>query len=452
MSRLLTGAVVLFVALVAAVRGAPQTDAPLVLSGVTLIDGTGAPARAGMTIVVRDGLIADIYPTGSRPSPPGARDLDVAGRFITPGFIDTHVHLATTERPPAIVSALMRATLLGGVTTVRDMGGNGTVVAALKQAAQAPGALSPDIRAAAVFAGPDTFWFTDKARVGYLNDGQAPGSRPWLVRVDDRTDIRAAVARAKAWGASGIKIYEQLTERHVRAIADEARRQQLPVWSHAHVGPATPRDVVDARVTTMSHADYLVWAGRTGVAPLLVGRPAGMAQAITVVPAASRAIADLLERMKGRGVMLEPTLYVGVQTASFAGDERAPLDRQVAYAAEVAAIAKKMGVTIIAGTDALGGSSPNLHAELQLLVSRAGLTPLQAIRAATFDAARALGVAGTVGSIAVGQRADLIILDRNPADDIRNTLTVSIVLRNGIVHRRTETMPVPPLAQAPLRQ
>ena len=129
MSRLLTGAVVLFVALVAAVRGAPQTDAPLVLSGVTLIDGTGAPARAGMTIVVRDGLIADIYPTGSRPSPPGARDLDVAGRFITPGFIDTHVHLATTERPPAIVSALMRATLLGGVTTVRDMGGNGTVVA-----------------------------------------------------------------------------------------------------------------------------------------------------------------------------------------------------------------------------------------------------------------------------------------------------------------------------------
>jgi imidazolonepropionase-like amidohydrolase len=450
-SRSLAAIVVCLVALVAAAGSAPQTDVPLVMSDVTLIDGTGAPPRAGMTIVVRGGLIADIYPTGSRPSPPAARDLGVAGRFVTPGFIDTHVHLATTERPPALVSALMRATLLGGVTTVRDMGGNGVVVAALQQTAQAPGALSPDIRAAAVFAGPDTFWFTDKARVGYLNDGRAPGSGPWLVRVDDRTDIRAAVTRAKAWGASGIKIYEQLTARHVRSIADEARRQQLPVWSHAHVGPATVRDVVDARATTMSHADYLVWAGRTGVVPPLVGRPAGMAQAINVVPAASRAIADLLDHMKGRGVMLEPTLYIGVQAASFAGDDRTPIDRRVAWAAEVTAIAQKMGVTIVAGTDALGGSSPNLHAELQLLVSRAGLTPLQAIRAATFDAARALGAAGAVGSIATGRRADLVILERNPADDIRNTLTVSIVLRNGIVHRRTEPMPVPPLAQAPVR-
>lgn len=428
-----------------------QQPAPaIVLPDVVVIDGTGDAPRPAMTVVIRDGRIADIFPTGERLLPVGAQVLATDGRFVIPGLIDTHVHLASTERPVSIVQSLLRATLLGGVTTVRDMGGNGAVIAELRQAA-ATGEPSPAVLMSAVFAGPDAFWFTDAARSAYLHDGRPPGSTPWLVKVEPGVNIRDAVGQARAWGASGIKIYSHLTPRQVRQIADEARRAGLPVWAHATVNPAVPRDVVDARVNTLSHADYLVWQGRTGVLPPLFGAPAGMMAATTTVAPNDAAIVGLLDRMRERRVALEPTLYIGVQAASFAGDERARIDQQVAWGAAVTAQARARGVPIITGTDAIGGSSPNLHVELQLLVGRAGFTPLQALRAATVDAAQAIGLGQETGQIAVGRRADLVVLARNPAEDIRNTQTVLMVLRDGVVHERTDPMPVPPLAEAPGR-
>jgi imidazolonepropionase-like amidohydrolase len=433
------------------VAGAQQPGPALVLPNVTIIDGTGTGPRSTMTLVVRDGLIAEMFPTGTRQPPQGARVLPVEGRFVTPGFIDTHVHLATTERPVTIVSSLLRATLLGGVTTVRDMGGNGAVVAALRDAAKVPGAASPEVVTAAVFAGPNAFWFTDRSRSGYLNGGQAPGTAPWLVRVDDGTNIRDAVRRAKAWGASGVKLHSHLTARQMRSIADEARRERLAIWSHATVVPAGPGAAVDARVHSMSHAETLVWQPDTGVPAAQFGTLAGISQAMTVVAADGEEVRALFTRMRERQIILEPTLYASVQASSFAGEERPTIDRQVIWAASAANLARQLGVTVVTGTDAIGGSSPNLHAELQFFVRRARFTPLQAIRAATLDAARAVGLGDVAGQIAVGRRADLVVLVRNPADDIRNTQTVTMVIRGGVVHERTDPMPVPPLAEAPGR-
>lgn len=448
MPRHLIGVKLCLLAFLAVPAGQTSSGA-LVLSNVTIVDGTGALPRPGMTLVVVGDRIADLFSDGEREVPADARRLDVGGTFVIPGLIDTHVHLATTTRPAALVEALLRATLLGGVTTVRDMGGNGSVVGDLQQAAGLQGAASPAIHPAAVFAGPDSFWFTDPTRAGYLNGGQAPGTAPWLVRVDARTDIRGAVERAKAWGAAGIKLHSDLSNRQVREIAGEARRQGLPLWSRTMVGPASPREIIDARVTSISHAEDVVWQGATGVPAALMGRPVAMPQAMIVVPAGSRTIQDLLNRMKDRAVMLEPTLFAGVEAAALSGDDRLQRDMQTAYAVEITRAARELKVPIIAGTDAIGGSSPNLHVELQLLVERAGLTPLQAIRAATFDAARAIGIADQVGSIVVGRQADLVVLDGNPADDIRNTQTISVVIRGGVVHERTEPMPVPPLAEPP---
>lgn len=438
------------IAALLAVVGGQQPGPALVLPNVALIDGTGTPSRAPTTIVVRDGRIADIFPTGDRPVPAGARVLATDGRYVIPGLIDTHVHLAGIDRPRPLVESLLRATLLGGVTTVRDMGGNGAAVAALQHAA-ASGAVSPDIRMAAVFAGPEAFWFTDAARTGFLHDNERPGTVPWLVKVEPGLDIRAAVRRARDWGASGIKLYSHLTPRQVRQIVDEARRVQLPVWARSTINPATPGDAVDARAATLSHADWLVWQGRTGVYPPLFASPAGMMDAMNVVAPSDTAIGRLFDRMADRRVALEPVLYVAVQAASFATEERPRLDRQIAWAAEASALARTRGVPVITGTDAIGGSSPNLHVELQLLVHRAGFTPLQALRAATVDAAQAIGLGQETGRIAVGRRADLVVLARNPAEDIRNTQTVLMVLRNGVVLERTDPMPVPPLGEAPGR-
>jgi imidazolonepropionase-like amidohydrolase len=430
---------------------ARQPGPAIVLPNVTVIDGTGAAPREALTIVVRDGRIAEIFETGQREPPAGARILATDGRFVTPGFIDTHVHLAVSDRPASIVASLLRATLMGGVTTVRDMGGNGVELVRLRTTAHADPTASPDVLTAAVFAGADAFWFADGARAGYFAGGQPRGTTPWLVAVDERTNVREAVSRAKAWGAAGVTVDARLTGRQIRAIADAARREQLPVWAHGIVWPAAPRDAVDARVHSLYPAIDLAWQGRTGLPVAAIGTPAGLAQAIKAVPVDAPAVGELLGRMRERQIAIEPALFAGVQAASFAGSERLELERQIAWSAGVTAQARERGVMILAGTDAIGGSSPNLHVELQLLVNRAGLSPLEAIRAATFDAARALGVAATVGSVVVGRRADLVVLARNPADDIRNTQTVLMVMRHGIMQERVDPMPVPPLAEAPRR-
>lgn len=425
------------------------TGAATVLRNVTIIDGLGGAPRPAMTLVVRDGRIAAIVAAGDPPPPEGGVDLDVDGKYVMPGLIDAHVHLAATDRPRAVLTALMQATLLGGVTSVRDMGGNGALVADLARAAEAPGAVSPAIFTSAVFAGPEAAWFTE-ARAPFAANHGPLADAPWLVRVDRQTDIRRAVTRAKAFGVTGVAIDAYLTRSSVNAIANEARRQGLQVWSRSTVVPARPGDVVRARPVTMSHADQLVWQGSTRVPDELFGRPSAAGAAMAAVPPDAGSIRDLLTSMRERGIMLEPTLYIGVQSAGLASDEdRVRIDRQVAYGSAVTALARQAGVWIVAGTDALGGSTPNLHAELQLLVGRAGLTPVEAIRAATFNAARAVGRAGDLGSIEVGRRADLVVLDRNPADDIRNTQTIVLVMRDGVVHRRVIPMAPGPYGEPP---
>lgn len=450
MSRRLIFVGLCLAGLVAVARG-QQAGPVVVLPNVTVIDGTGAPPREAMTIVVRDGRIAEIFPTGQRPTPAGAHVLATDGRFVTPGFIDTHVHLALAERPAGIVASLLRATLMGGVTTVRDMGGNGAVLGRLQATATSDSGASPDIRSTAVFAGADAFWFLDRSRAPFFRDGRTEGDTPWLVKVEPGTNIRDAVRRAKAWGAGGIAVDSRLTGSQIDAIADAARREQLPVWAHGVVWPASPRDAVDARVLSFYPAIDLVWQARTGLPVVAIGTPAGLAAAIDAVPVDAPAVAGLLDRMRDRQLALEPTLFAAVQAMVFAEADRPRVERQVAWSAGVTAQARERGVMVVAGTDAIGGSSPNLHVELQLLVQRAGFTPLEAIRAATFDAARVLGLAGEVGSVAAGSRADLVVMARNPAEDIRNSQTVLMVMRGGVVHERTDPMPVPPLAEAPRR-
>jgi imidazolonepropionase-like amidohydrolase len=430
--RVLVAAVLVAAAAALAAQQAPApATPPLVLENVTIIDGTGAAPRGGMTVVLADGRISAIFAAGSRDLPAGARHLAVDGLYVVPGLIDTRVHLARSERPRALVDTLLRATLAGGVTTVGDMGGDGVVLKDLQTAARQSGAASPDILIATVFAGPDSAWFRGDPLMPLLRRATASTATPWLVGFNRATDLRAALGRAKAWGAAGVALDTGLTRDQAHAVTREARRIQLPVWSRVMVNPATPRDIAEANVTTMAHAEELAWGGAAGVLPPHVGQPSGLGQAMTRVAPGDRQVRAVLARMRERGAMLVPALYVLSERAALAGADRPEYDRQLAWAAAVTALAREEGVTIVAGTGAVGGATPNLHAELELLVERAGLTPLQAIRAATFDAARALGIAGEAGAVIEGRRADLLVLEADPSTDIRNTRAIRTVIKAG---------------------
>ena len=408
------------------------TESLLALTHVTLIDGTGTPARADQTIVLRGDTIAAVFPSATDPPPAGAEALDLTGRFVIPGLIDTHVHLATDpsegDRRPAVEQRLRNA-LHGGVTVVRDMAGDGRVLADLSRAALVGDIESPAIYYAAVMAGPE--FFTD-ARVGLASRGVKPGSGPWLRSVTATTDWPRVIAEARGTGATAIKVYAAVPAAVLRPLVAEAHRQGLKVWAHATLFPARPSEVVGAGVDVISHASLLAWEAMTEVPPWTrAGPPDSTIRPTNVL------VASLLRLMARRGTMLDATLFV-------MGDN----PRRADWAAKVTGEAWKAGVSITAGTDSIGvdqeGTLPNVHEELRLLVEQAGLTPLAALSAGTLNGARAIGIEGTHGSIAPGKVADLVVLSGDPSADIGHTRDIVYVFREG---RRFEPLK-PAQAQA----
>lgn len=393
------------------------------LVGLTLIDGTGAPARAATTLVLENGRIRDVFPDGSKPLPADADRIDLAGRWAIPGLIDAHVHLATdpsNEDSRATMLLRLRNALRGGVTTVRDMGGDARVLAGLARDANLGEIESPSLVYSAIFAGPE--FFRDP-RIVASSRGATPGTVPWGRAVRDDTDVPRAVAEAKGAGARALKLYADLPARALAPLVAEAHRQGLLVWSHAALFPARPSDIVDAGVDVVSHASLLVWEPTTELPPY-TARARGDFDGVSPT---SDAIDRLLRRMASRGTILEPTLFV-------VSPQGQP-SKSGEWAARVTARARALGVRIAAGTDGLiangENARPNLHEELALLVRHAGLTPLEAISAATSVAAIALGVQSDRGVLAPGKAADLVILSRDPTADIRNTRSIEWVMKAG---------------------
>jgi imidazolonepropionase-like amidohydrolase len=396
-----------------------RDDSLVALTHVTVIDGTGAPPRADRTLLLQAGRIAAELPSDSTQPPADAKVLDMRGRWVIPGLIDTHVHLATDpsagDRRDLVVQRLRNA-LHGGVTTVRDMAGDARSLAELSRAALVSDIESPAIYYAALAAGPE--FFSDE-RVLAVSRGLKPGQAPWARTVTARTDWRQMVAEARGTGATAIKVYAAVSAPVLRPLVREAHRQHLLVWAHATLFPARPSEVVEAGVDVISHASLLAWETAAQIP--------GVNERRRVEPPSvdDPRIQRLLREMTRRGTLLDATLFV-------MGDAP-PKIRQ--WCAEVTRAAWAAGVPISAGTDSIGvdapGTLPNIHDELRLLVE-AGIPPLAAITAATRNGARAIGIESSRGTIAPGKAADLVVLSADPVADIRHTRDIVLVFRNGI--------------------
>ena len=291
-----------------AAQGSQDTLASFAYTHATVIDGTGAPPRRNQTIVINHGIITGYFDDDTRAFAPGLVNVrDLRGKFIIPGLIDSHVHVATDPSgQDANAAATLRRALLGGLTSVRDMAGDAIVLKELAASAARADAESPRLFYASLMAGPTFF---NDPRTKASAHGGTPGDLPWMKAITPTTDVKIAVRDAKATGATAIKIYADLPADLVANIATEAHRQGMKVWSHSTVFPATALDAVDAGVDVISHAIYLYWAAIPNP-PMHYADRDPPRSAYDSVPPDGPVMQDLFTRMKAQNTVFDATLSI----------------------------------------------------------------------------------------------------------------------------------------------
>lgn len=412
------------VLLSALVLATPLRAQPLAFTDVTVIDGTGAAAQHDMTVVVADGRIVTVARTATATVPRDARVVNGAGKVLIPGLWDMHVHL-TAPGEVALPALLAR-----GVTGVRDMGGSLKVLRRWQSGVRAGTLLGPRIVAAGpILDGPPARGVRGRRAVATAEEGVQ------------------AVRELKGEGVDFIKTHSLLPRDAYFAIAAEAKRQGLAVCGHV---PNEVRldEAIAAGQQTIEHLVGASLACSTREAELrehLHEEEKGLSNASpdlsAYVDARLRVDSEALQsyskakatavfaRLAEHHVWQCPTL-VTLRAATVHGAQG---ERIFAQDLALVRSMRRAGVAFLAGTD-LGftGIRPgvSLHDELALLV-RAGLTPMEALQASTRNAARVVGMERTLGTVETGKVADLVLLDGDPLDDIRNTTRIRAVVVNG---------------------
>lgn len=388
-----------------AARAAPEgsNEASLLLRDAVLIDGTGAAPVEGVDVRVREGEIVDVS-VSELEAGPDETVLELEGRYLLPGLLDAHVHVSTLDQA--------RRALRSGVTTMRSAGVDHFADVGMRELAAAGVAEIPEIVAAGyhVRPRPSEAFFMDEPGLGdLLGPGvRTEGAIRRMVRAmaDHDVDFVKVNATARA-GLPDTDPRKPLYDlERLSALVDEAGRADLPVMAHAH-GDQGARAAVEAGVRSIEHGTYM-------------SEPT-------------------LRAMLERGTYYVPTIAVVEDLTRPGGDYDVPFlqvrgKHMLPRVRETVGRAHEMGVSLVAATDTGYGPESVLRIghELEELVGL-GLTPMEAILSATSVAAELLGVEDHAGVVAEGMDADLVVVDRNPLEDIRHLQDALVVVVDGRV-------------------
>lgn len=387
----------------------------IVLDSVNVVDVAAGRVDPLRRIVIRDDRIITVQPVSASRPDSVTQWISAPGAYAIAGLTDHHVHLVPGSGP------LLERAARGGVTMVNAMAGDARVHGEFARQVLMRELRGPEIAYASVMAGPD--FFVDPRFIG-SGVGYATGTAPWVRAVTDTTDLVQAVAAARGSGAEVLKLYAMMDSTLVARLTAEAHRQRMRVVAHGTVFPARPLQLVQSGVDILTHVPYLAWQGAADVAARDVFRRAE--GPFGDVPITSPVIRELVRAMRAQGTYLEPTLDIFVS--------RAPDGPIAEWSRSLTRAAFAAGVPILAGTDNLIGRDstalPTIHRELAQLVS-AGLTPADALAAATLVPARAMGRERSHGRIAPGYVADIVLLRDNPLSDISATARIRGVVLRG---------------------
>jgi imidazolonepropionase-like amidohydrolase len=423
------------------------TSAALIIHDVTVIDGTGAVAKPHQTVIVRDGRIEAIAGSamGFAGKLPGTH-VDGSGKFLMPGLWDMHVHMVFGDWFPRGKEVTLPLLVANGVTGVRDMGGELEALQQWRREISAGTLIGPRI----VMSGP-------------MLDGPRPRF-PSSIAVSTPEDGRKAVDDLKRRGADFIKLQSLIPRGAVFAIADEAKKQGISFVGHvpdavraseaSNAGQKSFEHLIGIFEGSSPFEDDFIRGAKTEK-QFLSTYDAKRAEALfsllaenhtwqcpTLVWERGGNLIDETDFAHDTRAKYVPAYWKDVTWRRFTEqvehdfntDDLATRKAFVAKELEVVSAMHRAGIPFLAGTDTPPGvyifPGFSLHEELQRFVA-AGFTPMEALETATLNPARFLGMENQLGTIEKGKLADLVLLNANPLEDIRNTQKIEAVVVNG---------------------
>lgn len=409
----------------------PAAQATLVIRDVTVVDVVAGSLRPHMTVIVAGSRIAKVVDAGTIAMPLSVPVVDGRNRFLIPGLWDMHSHSLWSADA---METFLPLYVAQGITGIRDMGGQLPFLATYREK----------------FASDNPPWPRVVA-AGEILDGPQPVHEEISVAVHDAERARAAVNALGRAGADFVKVYTLLPREAYFAVIEEAKRIGVDVAGHVPAD-VTPKEAAAAGQRSIEHL-------RDEIEPFCSPRDA-------------EACASLASVFRTENTWQVPTL-VALRAKAFFDDASLPADPRLQYIPSAlrsdwlaqreaklrrgsAYLASKRerysdevwltgfldreDVPLLAGSDAgVEFVSPGfgLHQELGLLV-QAGLTPLEALRAATLSPAEYLRELGSMGSIEAGKVADMVLLSEDPLSDIAATLAIEAVILRGRLFDRDD--------------
>lgn len=423
--RQITSSALLFV-LTTATVSAQFSFGSYALQHVNIIDVNINDILYDYTIVISNDKISEIISSQKYIANDTVQSIVLKGKFVVPGLIDAHVHFATdpTEERRDNAEKVLKAMLLTGITSVRDMAGDARALSGLSRDALVGDIVAPNIYYSALMAGSS--FFRDPRTIKSTQGGIS-GKMPYMKAIDDNSNTELEVAQAKGTGAQGIKLYAQLTKEQVLAIVTEAKKQALPVWSHGDLTSAESTDIISSGVVSTSHTLMLIYYKfkESGLPKSWNAEGAKEMSAEFWDKEYSKLELDkIFALMKQNDVVLDATLSV------YEDDKNAEKTLWIyEITRRVTGGANKAGVKVAAGSDS--DQATFVQHEMKLLVNESDFTPFEAIISATKHSAHATGILEMEGTIEVGKKANLLFLNSNPVENIDHINDLFMVIKNG---------------------